>query len=103
MMSSKAGKVDDLRNIGHFLKGSSSGIGLTQLQETFGKIDNIGKGLDERGAPSSDSNEARLRKIGVLLRSAKGQFNAVTPHLQKFYGEDRFEEEVRKPIPLDPK
>jgi len=89
-----------LRDIGHFLKGSSSGIGFTQLQETFGKIDNIGKGLDERGQFSSESEETRLGLIAKLLRIAKAQYNAVAVPVQRFYGVDRFDEEARTPVPV---
>jgi hypothetical protein len=94
--------LDELRIIGHFLKGSSSGIGLKQLQETFGKIDNLGKGCDEGGGDSSESPDSRLKKIAVLIIQAKSQFNDVSKPLQKFYGEDRFEKIVREPVPLHP-
>jgi len=98
----KAKNLDSLRSIGHFLKGSSSGIGLKQLQETFGKIDNLGKGCDEGGRDSNDSPEVRLKQIAALIVQAKSQYNAVSKPVQHFYGEDRFSKAVRETIPLQP-
>jgi len=82
---------------GHYLKGSSSGIGLAELPNVFEKICEVTDVRpDEPGAAPRvrEGEDLRLSKVGPLLSQAKREFNKVRPVLQRFYGAGRFSKEA---------
>lgn len=97
-------KLIELSNLGHFLKGSSSALGLTRIAFYCGLIQNAGKGkrnevditnngnIDSSGGvqPASNNSTA-LQLISIIessLKNARLEFDAAKKELQKHYGED---------------
>lgn len=77
-----------LSELGHFLKGSSSTLGLIKLQKTCEKIQNYGKGLDATGTtpfPDPPDNRKSAEHIQSCITDAKSEFVEAKDILKRFF------------------
>lgn len=82
--------LEELSNIGHFLKGSSAAIGVKKLQQNCQNIQNHGKLLDEKNQPITKSKAFELieSEIGLALDS----YTEAKKYLKGLYGESDSDE-----------
>ncbi|KAG0643964.1 signal transduction histidine kinase [Tuber brumale] len=78
-------KLHELSSLGHFLKGSSATLGLTTVKDYCERIQNLGSGLDEAGAASTDDDEVRLTKIKTALDGMKKEYARVRVYFTRIY------------------
>lgn len=84
--------LNDLSELGHFLKGSSATLGLTKVKDSCEKIQHYGQLKDDSGVKDITEEEAR-KKLAVIIKQAKDEFAEVKVVLKTFYkGEDDDEE-----------
>jgi len=76
-----------LSELGHFLKGSSAALGVTQVQASCEQIQHIGKPKDEHTKEAILVPEA-LRRIELLLVRVKADFVVAEKWLVDWYGDD---------------
>ncbi|KAL1997804.1 hypothetical protein VTN02DRAFT_719 [Thermoascus thermophilus] len=78
--------LDELSQLGHFLKGSSATLGLTKVKDACEKIQHFGARKDETGTVENDDATA-LANIKQTLGEARGDYDEVAKILKQFYGE----------------
>ncbi|KAG8987055.1 hypothetical protein FRB94_005775 [Tulasnella sp. JGI-2019a] len=73
-----------LSSLGHFLKGSSAALGVTQVQATCEKMQHNGhlKGDDGSGELSKDE---AVKRIEVLVRDVRGEYKEAKEWFDKFF------------------
>lgn len=76
--------LPELSTLGHFLKGSSAALGVSNVSATCQKIENYGKLRDERTNKDLTKEDA-LAKIGVLLKAIGGECAHAEAWLNKWY------------------
>ncbi|KAI0317314.1 signal transduction histidine kinase [Amylostereum chailletii] len=76
--------LDRLRELGHFLKGSSAALGLYKVQASCEKIQNYGKLRDEVARVDLTPSEA-LDKIEPTLAVVKEEYAIAERWLKKWY------------------
>ncbi|KAJ5105285.1 hypothetical protein NUU61_002632 [Penicillium alfredii] len=81
-------KLDELSSLGHFLKGSSATLGLTNVKDGCEKIQHYGAGKDETGAVDEPDDEVSLKNIDTTLKEVKVEYAKVENFLRRLYGED---------------
>ncbi|KAI6039687.1 histidine-phosphotransfer domain HPT domain-containing protein [Pisolithus marmoratus] len=75
-----------LSNLGHFLKGSSAALGITQVQAICEKIQNLGNpGKEVETKEAKLSPEEALAKIEPLLARVKVEHAKAVKSLRAFY------------------
>lgn len=82
-------KLKQLSELGHFLKGSSSTLGLVKMQRSCEKIQNYGKGLDATGSnvfPNPPNTRESVKYISACIRDAKKEFVEAKTVLKEFFG-----------------
>lgn len=79
--------LDTLSSLGHFLKGSSATLGLTQIKQSCEKIQHWGARTDETGE-HSETNDYCLEAIEKELVKLRNEFKEVARRLKRFYGEE---------------
>ncbi|KAK8011791.1 hypothetical protein PG989_000051 [Apiospora arundinis] len=80
----EAKNLDELSELGHFLKGSSCTLGLTKISDSCEKIQRYGKQENEDGTPETDE-ELCLSRITVALKSLKTEYSEAETVLRKFF------------------
>lgn len=86
-MCSKKRDLLQLSSLGHFLKGSSATLGLIKLRQACEKIQNLGAGLDARGAGKITDATQSLDEIETTLKVMKEDYKQVRSFLRSFYNE----------------
>ncbi|KAK8007057.1 Nucleolar protein 6 [Apiospora arundinis] len=80
----EAKNLDELSELGHFLKGSSAILGLTKVTDSCEKIQRYGKKENEDGTPETDE-ELCLSRVTVALKSLKTEYSEAETVLRKFF------------------
>lgn len=76
-----------LSQLGHFLKGSSAALGLTNVQNSCEKIQHLGARKDETGSTDvDDESEVLLNKIDETLKSVRTEYVQVKEYLVQYFG-----------------
>ncbi|KAJ5090257.1 hypothetical protein N7532_008941 [Penicillium argentinense] len=89
-------KLEELSQLGHFLKGSSATLGLTNVKDGCEKIQHFGAGKDESGTADEPDESVSLKNIDKTLKEVKVEYAKVEKFLRRFYGEEVKEEPVPK-------
>lgn len=87
-MHSVSKDLDQLSQLGHFLKGSSATLGLTKVKDSCEKIQNFGAQKDETGTKEEPDDKVSLAKLKVTIKEAKEQFHQVEAVLKKYYRDE---------------
>jgi len=85
--SVEAKDLPQLSSLGHFLKGSSATLGLTEVKDSCEKIQHLGVKKDENGAHDITDESLCLDKIKKTLDVMKKDYHQARVHLARFYGE----------------
>ncbi|KAJ5661803.1 uncharacterized protein N7477_009419 [Penicillium maclennaniae] len=97
----KEKKLEELSQLGHFLKGSSATLGLTNVKDACEKIQHYGAGKDESGSTDEPDETVSLKKIDTTLKEVKVEYAKVEKFLRRYYGEEVKEEEPKKEEPKE--
>lgn len=81
-------KLEELSQLGHFLKGSSATLGLTNVKDGCEKIQHFGAGKDEAGTVDEPDESVSLKNIDNTLKEVKVEYAKVEKFLRRFYGEE---------------
>ena len=81
-------ELENLSQLGHFLKGSSATLGLIKVKESCERIQNFGQGKDESGENNEPNPDVSLRRIKDILAVVKVQFADAEKRLRAFYHEE---------------
>ncbi|GME41762.1 Hpt domain-containing protein [Neofusicoccum parvum] len=89
-MESNLAKKDlnQLSQLGHFLKGSSATLGLTKVKDSCEKIQHFGGNKDETGTHDEPDDEVCLERLTKTIAQAKQEFKDVEKVLRKFYHDE---------------
>lgn len=79
--------LKELKDLGHFLKGSSATLGLVNVRDNCEKIQNYGDRKDETGTIPEPDDELTLSRIEKAIAAAKKDFAEVEKVLRKFYND----------------
>ncbi|QSS64401.1 phosphotransmitter protein Ypd1 [Histoplasma capsulatum] len=79
--------LNEITQLGHFLKGSSATLGLTKVKEACEKIQNLGAGKDESGTVNEPNAAISLANIKKTLIETKDDYKDAVVRLKRFYGE----------------
>jgi osomolarity two-component system phosphorelay intermediate protein YPD1 len=85
MFLSEGHRLDELSQLGHYLKGSSATLGLNRVKDYCEKIQHLGAGKTETGEAAHWKDEVLLKKIGDILPQLKSDCADVEKRLQNFY------------------
>lgn len=86
VIHSASGDCKKLSALGHFLKGSSATLGVTEVQNSCEAIQHYGDLRDNKtGKPITP--EVALSKISVSLKEAKEQYKEAEAWLRKWYSD----------------
>lgn len=80
--------LDQLSQLGHFLKGSSATLGLTKVKDSCEKIQHFGAQKDETGAHDEPDKEVCLVNCKRTIEQAKDEFHEVEIALKRFYHDE---------------
>ncbi|KAK8869277.1 hpt domain-containing protein [Apiospora arundinis] len=80
----EAKNMDELSELGHFLKGSSGTLGLTKVSDSCEKIQRYGKQKNEDGTPETDE-ELCLSRVTDALKSLKAEYSEAETVLRDFF------------------
>ncbi|KAJ5438437.1 Multistep phosphorelay regulator 1 [Penicillium daleae] len=94
--------LNELSQLGHFLKGSSATLGLIHVRDGCEKIQHFGNGLDENGS-GKVAEDAALKNIEKTLKEVEVEYAKVEKFLRRFYGEEVKDEPEPKPEPKEEK
>ncbi|KAM3418276.1 hypothetical protein BST61_g4277 [Cercospora zeina] len=81
-------KLQDLSNLGHFLKGSSATLGLTKVKDSCEKIQHFGARKDETGNVDEPDDAKSLKNCAKFVNQAEREFKDAERVLRRFYHED---------------
>ncbi|KAJ7432352.1 histidine-phosphotransfer domain, HPT domain-containing protein [Mycena latifolia] len=79
-------KLPELSALGHFLKGSSAALGISEVQAACEKIQHYGELRDEDAGTDLAPGEA-LAKIDALLGEVKAEYACAEKWLKKWYAD----------------
>lgn len=88
--------LNELSQLGHFLKGSSATLGLNHVRDGCEKIQHFGNNLDENGSGKL-TDDVALKNIEKTLKEVEVEYNKVEKFLRRFYGEEVKDEPEVKP------
>ncbi|MCJ1311644.1 hypothetical protein MMC25_005317 [Agyrium rufum] len=74
-----------LSSLGHFLKGSSATLGLTQMKDSCEKIQNYGVQKDDDGDTTISNKETCLTKIRACIKLVRVEYAEAERRLRAFY------------------
>ncbi|MCJ1476486.1 hypothetical protein MMC13_005152 [Lambiella insularis] len=77
--------LNQLSQLGHFLKGSSATLGLTKVKDSCEKIQHYGAHKDENGTRDVLDDEICLHRIKETLVTLKVDYVEVEKKLRQFY------------------
>ncbi|KAG5982357.1 hypothetical protein E4U55_002023 [Claviceps digitariae] len=77
--------LDQLSELGHFLKGSSATLGMVKVRDGCEKIQRFGKNENVDGSDEPDCDLC-LKRIIEALESVKEDYKDVEAKLRKYYG-----------------
>ena len=77
--------LEQLSQLGHFLKGSSATLGLNLIRNSCEKIQHLGHGKDETGT-NDMKDEQCLSAIKTEVGKLREEYKRVDAALRKFYG-----------------
>ena len=77
--------LEELSQLGHFLKGSSATLGLTKVKESCEKIQNYGKLKDESGIEEEPDEDVCLDRIRQTLPVLTKDYNKAEQMLREYY------------------
>ncbi|RPB05461.1 histidine-phosphotransfer domain, HPT domain-containing protein [Choiromyces venosus 120613-1] len=77
--------LTQLSSLGHFLKGSSATLGLTNVKDHCEKIQNFGLGRDETGTTNIEDPEVSLTGIRSALDEMTKEYERAKLHLTEYY------------------
>ncbi|KAF2090266.1 histidine containing phosphotransmitter protein [Saccharata proteae CBS 121410] len=80
--------LNQLSQLGHFLKGSSATLGLTKVKDSCEKIQHFGANKDETGTHDEPDDEVCLKNLKKIIEQAKTEFRDVEKVLKKFYHDE---------------
>ena len=87
VFNSEEKDLTELSSLGHFLKGSSATLGLTNVKDGCEKIQHFGAGKDETGSVNEPDESVSLKKIDATLKEVKTEYAKVEKFLRRYYGE----------------
>lgn len=87
--SLKDGDLEQLSQLGHFLKGSSATLGLTKVKDSCEKIQDFGSHRDATGSEQEVNDAVYLERIRQTLSRLKEDYREVEELLREFYGEPK--------------
>ncbi|KAF3389491.1 Multistep phosphorelay regulator 1 [Penicillium rolfsii] len=90
--------LNELSQLGHFLKGSSATLGLIHVRDGCEKIQHFGNGHDENGSGKL-ADEVALKNTEKTLKEVEIEYNKVEKFLRRFYGEEVKDEPEPKAEP----
>lgn len=79
--------LDQLSQLGHFLKGSSATLGLTKVKDACEKIQHYGAKKDESGTVDEPDDAKSLGNIKKTMTEMREAYKEVTTLLRRFYRE----------------
>jgi osomolarity two-component system phosphorelay intermediate protein YPD1 len=79
--------LDRLSKLGHFLKGSSSSVGLAAVSKLCSLMQNYGSEKDDSGL-NQISKEVAYNKLEILLPQLKAEQGRAKKWLEAFYKEE---------------
>lgn len=88
--------LDQLSQLGHFLKGSSATLGLIHVRDGCEKIQHFGNNLDENGSGKL-TDDVAFKNIEKTLKEVEVEYNKVEKFLRRFFGEEVMDEPEVKP------
>lgn len=77
--------LEQLSQLGHFLKGSSATLGLTKIKDHREKIQNYGKQMDETGMEPEPNEDLCLDRIRQTLAVLTEDYHEVEKILRNYY------------------
>lgn len=77
--------LDQLSNLGHFLKGSAATIGLSKVKESCEKIQNYGKHKDDSDAEVESTDDECLDKIRNTLKVLTEEYREAEAILRAYF------------------
>ena len=86
--SSESRDLNQLSQLGHFLKGSSATLGLTKVKDSCEKIQHFGAKKDETGTNDVDDDDECLKSLKEEIKITKKEFVVVEKQLKKFYRDE---------------
>ncbi|EER24918.1 hypothetical protein D8B26_007492 [Coccidioides posadasii str. Silveira] len=78
--------LEEVSQLGHFLKGSSATLGLNKVKESCEKIQHFGAQKDESGTRFEPDQAKCLAKASRVLTDVKQEYKEVSNLLKRFYG-----------------
>lgn len=76
--------LEELSNLGHYLKGSSATLGLVKVKDSCEKIQRYGKMEELDGSPQPDE-QLCLNRIKKAIEQVKVEYKRVERTLKEFY------------------
>jgi len=83
----EAKDLKQLSDLGHFLKGSSAALGMTQVKASCEVIQQLGAKKDETGTRDEPDQDVSLSKLKTEIAATKDQYKEVEKALRTFYGD----------------
>ncbi|KAJ9649232.1 Phosphorelay intermediate protein [Coniosporium apollinis] len=80
--------LEQLSQLGHFLKGSSATLGLTKVKDSCEKIQHFGANKDETGTRDEPDDDVCLKRLRKTIEQAKQEFHDVEKVLRRFYHDE---------------
>lgn len=80
-----ARNLEELSNLGHFLKGSSAALGLTKVQSSYEKIQHYGAKKDETGMVDVPDEDLCLELIGEAFAAVKEEYKESQQFLRTYF------------------
>lgn len=80
--------LNQLSQLGHFLKGSSATLGLTKVKDSCEKIQHYGANKDATGEHDVEDDDTCLKNLKEEIKIAEKEFKVVEGQLKKFYRDE---------------
>ncbi|MCJ1353169.1 MAG: hypothetical protein MMC33_003154 [Icmadophila ericetorum] len=77
--------LNQLSQLGHFLKGSSATLGLTKVKDSCERIQHYGARKDESGTKDEYNDELSLSRIRETLDTVRVEYKEAEVKLKAFY------------------
>lgn len=84
-MARKERNLDNLSDLGHFLKGSSATLGLIKVKDSCEKIQHFGARKDETGQRSEPDDDVSLRNLNREIEQAQKAYKDAERALREFF------------------